>query len=107
MGLRTTLETTDVFRGAFLLCKGGKLAGVYVSDDSRGIVSFRIVGENLSELEEAYRDGSATVNPLRLRESLNHLRDILFRTLRGNERIKKRKVTYADHQRKDRCGQAV
>ena len=105
--MHTVLETTDVFRGAFLLCKGGKLTEVYVSDADRGIVSFRIMGENLSELEESYRDGSATVNPLRLRESLNHLRDVLFRTLRGNERKKKRKTIYADHQGRDRCRQTV
>lgn len=100
------LETTDVFRGAFLLCKGGRLEEVYVSDLDRRIVAFRIVGEGLAEIEEAYRNGSATVNPLRLRESLNQLRDILFRTLRTDERNKTRGAGYADQSGRDHGDQA-
>ena len=96
------LETTDVFRGAFLLCKGGKLDGVYVSDFDRRIVAFRIVGEDLSEIEETYRNGNATVNPLRLRESLNQLRDVLFQTLRGDERNKTRGAAHANQSGRDR-----
>ncbi len=105
--MQTTLETTDIFRGAFFLSKGGKLSGAYLSEDSRRIVSFRIIGENLSDLDKDYRDGKATVNPLQLRESLNHLRDILFRTLRDNERNKERTNNYANNQKTNRCRQAV
>jgi len=93
------LETTDIFRGAFFLTQGGRLKGV---SSNRRLVSFAITGENLSDLDEAYRSGKATVDPLRLRESLNHLRDVLFRTLRENERR-----SHADNQRGDRGRQAI
>jgi hypothetical protein len=104
--LQTTLETTDIFRGAFFLTKGGRLSDVHLSEDHRQIVSFLIVGENLSDLDEAYRSGRATVDPLQLRESLNHLRDVLFRTKRDNERNKERS-SHANKQERDRSRQAV
>ncbi|MEW6585371.1 MAG: hypothetical protein AB1442_07130 [Nitrospirota bacterium] len=104
--MQSTVETTDIFRGAFFLSKGGKLSDVHLSEDHRQIVSFRIVGDNLTELDEAYRSGKATVDPLQLRESLNHLRDVLFKTKRENERNKERRA-YADKQERDRSRQAV
>jgi hypothetical protein len=36
----------------------------------------------LDKLDKAYRSGKAQVDPLQFRESLNHLRDILFEKLR-------------------------
>ncbi len=106
--MQTMLETTDIFRGAFYLSKGGKLSEAYLSGGGREIVAFRITGENLPELDEAYRMGKATVNPLELRESLNHLRDILFRTKRDNERNNKnRRPNHANNQRTDRVCKTV
>ena len=107
--VQSTFETTDIFRGAYFITKGGRLSGAYLSEEKRQIVSFRITGENLSDLDEAYRTGKAMVNTLQLRESLNHLRDILFRTLRDNEneRNKERKTNHANIQRKDRSRQTV
>ncbi len=105
--MQTSLETTDIFRGAYFITKGGRLSEVHLSEDNRQIVSFRIIGENLSDLDEAYRTGKATVDPLQLRESLNHLRDILFRTLRDNEINKERTNNYANNQKTNRCRQAV
>lgn len=75
---RTSLETTDIFIGAFLLSQGGSLAGIRIKDGVRGIAAFQIEGENLERLGDEYGAGKALVNPLRLRESLNHLRDVLF-----------------------------
>jgi hypothetical protein len=104
--VQSILETTDIFRGAFFLSKGGKLSEVHLSEDNRQIVSFRIIGEDLPGLDEAYRAGKATVDPLQLRESLNHLRDVLFRTLRENERNKERRA-HANIQERDRYSQTV
>lgn len=95
-----TLETTDIFRGAFFLSQGGRVHRVSLSPN-RHLVSFIIAGENLSDLDDAYRSGKAVVNPLQLRESLNHLRDLLFKTLRENERRR-----HGDIQRGDRGRQA-
>ncbi|MCP5006126.1 MAG: hypothetical protein GY941_19630 [Planctomycetes bacterium] len=106
--MQTILETTDIFRGAFYLSKGGRLSEAYLSGGGRQVVAFRITGENLPELDEAYRTGKATVNPLELRESLNHLRDILFRTKRDSERNNNnRRSKHGYNQRADRVSKTV
>jgi hypothetical protein len=71
-------ETTDIYVGAFFLCKGGSLRGIRIKDAARGIAAFEISGNNLDRLEQEYRSGKALVNPVHLRESLNMLRDMLF-----------------------------
>jgi hypothetical protein len=85
-----SLETTDIFRGAFFLCNGGDLSDVRVRnhaerDRRRRIATFLITGKDLEQLDRDYRSGQALVNPLQFRESLNHLRDILFEKLRTHE----------------------
>ncbi len=78
----TSLETTDIFRGAFLLASGGDLAEIRVRNNGKRIATFLITGKNLDHLDRDYRCGRALVNPVQLRESLNHLRDVMFRKLR-------------------------
>ena len=80
-----SLETTDIFRGAFFLCNGGDLSDVRVRNNGRRIATFLITGKDLDQLDRDYRSGHALVNPLQFRESLNHLRDILFEKLRTQE----------------------
>ena len=89
------VETTDLFRGAFFLCNGGSLVQVRLGEDNHKIVTFLIEGEGIDQLDVEYRNGQAMVNPLQFRESLNHLRDILFNTLREGR-------TKNDRKRKDR-----
>ena len=96
-----SLETTDIFRGAFFLCNGGDLSGIRLKDNGKRIATFTIRGEGLDKLDKDYRNGLALVNPLQFRESLNHLRDILFEELRENEGR-----TRYDRKRKDRGNQA-
>jgi hypothetical protein len=97
-----SLETTDIFRGAFLLASGGDLAEVRVRTNGKRIASFLITGKGLDRLDRDYRCGRALVNPVQLRESLNHLRDVMFDKLRKHEGR-----TRDDHrQRGDRAGQA-
>ncbi len=79
------LEITDIFKSAYLLCSGSDLGGIRIKPGTRRIGVFLIRGNNLDKLDRAYRTGKALVNPLQLRESLNHLRDILFERLRENE----------------------
>jgi hypothetical protein len=69
-------ETTDIFLGAYLLSSGGDLSGINFNDDQ--IATFMFTGVDLYQLDHEYRSGSALVNPVHLRTSLNHLRDILF-----------------------------
>ena len=97
-----SLETTDLFRGAFLLCMGGDLADVRIRNNGKRIATFLITGNDLERFDRDYRAGRALVNPLQLRESLNHLRDVMFDKLRKHEGRKR-----DDHrQRGDRAGQA-
>ena len=85
--MTSTLETTDIFRGAFYLCCGGRLEDIRFNHAERDkqIASFMFTGPDLVEHDRAYRDGHALVNPVQFRESLNHLRDILFNQLRQRE----------------------
>jgi len=69
-------ETTDIFKGAFFLSNGGNLSGISFND--RQIATFTLTGKNLQQLDSDYHTGRALVNPVTLRESLNHLRDLLF-----------------------------
>lgn len=82
---QNSLETTDIFRGAFFLCMGGDLCKIRIKEKGRRIASFMIRGKDLHRLDREYRSGKALVNPLQLRESLNHLRDILFDKLKEDD----------------------
>jgi hypothetical protein len=83
--LKGTVEVTDLFKGAFLLCMGARLDRVQVRNNGRRIATFLITGSDLDRLDSDYRAGRALVNPVQLRESLNHLRDVMFEKLRRNE----------------------
>jgi hypothetical protein len=66
------------------------------------MASFLITGKDLDSLDRDYRSGRALVNPLQLRESLNHLRDVMFKHLRNQEGRRK----HADRASGYRSGQA-
>jgi hypothetical protein len=97
--LMTSLETTDIFRGAFFMCMGGDLEDIRFRQSSSQIASFMFTGNNLHKHDKAYLNGHALVNPVQFREALNHLRDILFRQLRD-----KRNTRY-DRKRNHRVNQ--
>lgn len=92
-----SVETTDIFIGAFLLSRGGSLCGIRIKDGAKGIASFRIEGEDLERLGSEYGQGKALVDPLEFRRSLNHLRDVLFEF--------REKGTRHDRKRENRGGQ--
>jgi hypothetical protein len=98
--LKGTVEVTDLFKGAFLLCMGARLDKVQVRNNGRRIATFLITGPDLEKLDSDYRTGQALVNPVQLRESLNHLRDVMFNKLREG------RMRYDDRKRGDRAGQA-
>jgi hypothetical protein len=83
--MKGTVEVTDLFKGAFLLCMGGHLEQVQVRNNGRRIATFLITGTDLARFDSDYRAGRALVNPVQLRESLNHLRDVMFEKLRNQE----------------------
>ncbi len=94
--MHTSLETTDIFRGAFFMCMGGDLEDIRFSN--RQIASFMFTGPNLHKHDKAYINGQALVNPLQFREALNQLRDILFKNLRNYETRYDRKTNHRAHQ---------
>jgi hypothetical protein len=100
--LQNTVEVTDLFKSAFFLCMGGRLHQVRVRDNGRRIATFLIAGAGLDKLDSDYRCGRALVNPVQLRESLNHLRDVMFDKLRQYEG----RTRYDDSKRDHRASQA-
>ena len=97
-----SLEITDLFRGAFLLCNGGDLSEVRVRNNGRKIATFLITGPDIDRHDSDYRSGRAMVNPVELRESLNHLRDVMFDKLRKSEG----RAKYGHRSRNYRASQA-
>ncbi len=83
--MNASLETTDIFRGAFFMCMGGDLEDIRFRQHNKQIASFMFTGQNLHKHDKAYLNGHALVNPVQFREALNHLRDILFKQLRQRE----------------------
>jgi hypothetical protein len=77
--MMNAIETTDIYRGAYLLCCGGRVTEAHAA---RGQVRFVIEGESCIEHDTRYRLGHALVNPVQLRETLNLLRDLVFKKLR-------------------------
>lgn len=98
------VETTDIFRSAFFLCNGGNICGINVKDNSRRVATFVIQGDDLERLDKQYRNGEALVNPVQFRESLTHLRDLLYDRLRNGNNNNGR-ITY-DRKRANRGNQA-
>ena len=97
-----SLETTDMFRGAFFMCMGGDLEDIRIRNNGKQIATFLFTGPNLHKHDKAYINGHALVNPVQFREALNHLRDVLFENLRKNRNEEMR----YDRKRKNRAHQA-
>lgn len=93
-----SLETTDLFKGAFLLCMGGSLTNVEVEFNGRQTATFLFTGADLDRYNTDYITGRALVNPTQLKNSLNHLRDILFNKLREKENRDDRTTDNRHHQ---------
>ncbi len=99
----SSLETTDIFRGAFFICMGGDLSDIRFRQNGKQIASFMFTGHDLHKHDKAYINGHALVNPVQFREALNHLRDILFKQLRRNGDMrydrKRKNRTHQNHSR--------
>jgi len=67
------IETRDIYRASYLVICGGEIIDT-LNQDRR--TTFFIEGENVTEDDRNFRSGQALVNPVRLRETLNLLRDL-------------------------------
>jgi hypothetical protein len=83
--MQSTIEETNLFKSAYLLASGGDFKGIRFKSGNPRMAAFMFSGHNLDKLEMDYRQGTALVNPLQLRECLNHLRGVLFEKLRNRE----------------------
>lgn len=72
-----TLKTADLYYGAYLLSKGGRLEGIEKEPYGRRRVFFEFKGDNLRARALEYANGTAQVNLRDLKASLNRLRDII------------------------------
>lgn len=85
--VQRTLETADLWEGAFLLVAGqARLVAVRWTANGVRTAHFLLEGEaDLPALAQAYRSGIAAANLVQLRTALNHLRDALFASQRDEE----------------------
>ncbi|MFO7972151.1 MAG: hypothetical protein R6U40_10415 [Desulfobacterales bacterium] len=81
----TRLETIDIFRGAFFMCMGSDLTEIRIRNNGKRIATFLFTGADLNRLDKDYMNGTALVNPVQFRESLNRLRDIMIEKLRTHD----------------------
>lgn len=78
------LTTTDLYESGFLHCAGAYLADVWNERNKASTVVFVFDGDyRLEELQKSYHNGTATVNLADYRQSLETLKDVMFRILRS------------------------
>jgi hypothetical protein len=78
--MRDEIETGDVFRAAYLVSRGGKVVKTTVEGGDHVVLTVK--GEDLDHEDLRYRTAAGMVEPLRLKENLNRLRDLVKTTLR-------------------------
>ncbi len=74
------IETGDVFRAAYLVSRGGMVVKATVQGGEHVVLTLK--GEDLDREDRLYRMAAGMVEPLRLKENLNRLRDLVKTTLR-------------------------
>jgi len=72
------VETGDVFRAAYLVSRGARVVKATVQGGDHVVLT--LAGEDLR-----YRTAAGLVEPLRLKENLNRVRDLVKKTLRDEE----------------------
>ena len=88
------IETGDVFRAAYLVSRGGRVVKATVQAGDHVVLSLK--GEDLDHEDLRYRTGAGMVEPLRLKENLNRVRDLVKTTLRESDNHDRR-IPYATH----------
>lgn len=73
------IETGDVFRAAYLVSRGGAVVKATVQGVDHVVLTVK--GEDLDHEDLRYRTGAGMVEPLRLKENLNRVRDLVKKTL--------------------------
>lgn len=87
------LETGDVFRAAYLVSRGARVSKATVQGGDH--VTLTLIGEDLDHEDHRYRTATGLVEPLRLKENLNRLRDLIKQTLRDQENHDRRPYAHS------------
>ena len=82
------VTTTDLYESGFLHCAGAHLADIWNERNKASTVIFvfddcRQSEGRLEELQRSYHNGTATVNLAEYRQSLETIKDAMFRILRN------------------------
>jgi len=82
------VTTTDLYESGFLHCAGAHLADIWNERNKASTVIFvfddcRQSEGQLEELQRSYHNGTATVNLAEYRQSLETIKDAMFRILRN------------------------
>jgi len=100
------VETTDLYFSAYLMTKGIPLDSMNIRNGgNRQKIIFVFSGNGeLSRLNHEFQKGSALVNPIDLKKSVLHLKDMMYDKLRS---YKEERRYNGNIQRKDRSRQTV
>ena len=80
------LLTRELYEGAYLLSQGMELKEIWKDgNNGKKSVVFEFAGDNVDILRKDYQIGKAQVNILKLKSSLNELKDRMFNILRNQE----------------------
>ena len=107
------LTTTDLYESGFLHCAGAQLADIWNERNKASTVIFvfddcKQSKGQLEELQKSYHNGTATVNLSDYRQSLETIKDAMFRILRNENQNKNQKPRRKRHeQNHHRSNQAV
>lgn len=79
------IKTKDLWQSAFMLAKGSNLQDIrlHPNGDGRKEVIFTLSGDDINELTKEFRSGQALCNISRLRASMIHLKEEMYKIIRS------------------------
>jgi hypothetical protein len=83
-----TIETQDLYCGAYILSGGGILEKTKVKNGRNGkpSITFVFTGNNVQKLFKEFLSGQALTNAAQFKAAMIHLKDVMFEKLREEER---------------------
>ena len=86
------VETTDLYHGAYLMAKGIALVSMTVfNSGGRSKIMFKFTGKKeLVQVNKAFEQGQALVNPVDLKKSILHLKDMMYDKLKIRQQKERR-----------------
>lgn len=79
------IKTKDLWQSAYLLAKGSNLQDVRINPNGNGKkeVNFTLSGDDVIELAKEFRSGQASCSVARLRASMIHLKEEMYKIIRA------------------------